>query len=59
MADHLLSIAEVGDMAPWGSGPSSSRITSDETFYSAFPGSYLTAAFPEIDYFISCSVVSE
>lgn len=57
--EHLLAITEVGDMAPWGMGPVSSRITSDPTFYTAFPGNYLSAGYSHIDYFTSCDVMSE
>ena len=56
--DELLQITEVGDMAPWGDGPSTSRIDADPTFHEAasFPGEYLRQHYPAIDYWTSCAL---
>ena len=58
---NLLLITQVGDMAPWGDGPQSSKIEADPGFHDdvaggSFPGDYLRNNFPAIDFFQSCTV---
>ena len=56
--DVVDQIEEVGDMAPWGSGPDIGQIQQDPTFTpESFPGDYLKENFPKVDFFKSCALV--
>lgn len=55
--EHLDQVHEVGDMAPWGKGPDTGKIVHDKTFATDFPGKYLKASYPGIDYWKRCSLL--
>ena len=53
----LDKLEQVGDMAPWGHGPDGGKIFNDRTLETDFPGEYLKANYPGVDYWKSCKVV--